>query len=231
MADTEDKGRYAPVAGRTIPPAKAQEDLDTTRPTLNRWGRRWFLGRKNKAGTRMWSKGDETAARSNKADIETVKTVRQKAKTDKAEAKAKAKADKAQRRASEPAMPNKTQARRAAKEAATDKRRQQEQTERDFAPTRKAQDDRQKAAEKRQEERAKKAALRKLIEIHDKRPPVCFTLRDLSDRKSKGYKGASQELARAERICETHYKKEQAAWRAAGSPSGSWDEIRRAASN
>lgn len=58
----KENGRYAPVSGRAIPPAKAQDDLDVSRPTLNRYGRNWSLGRKNPAGTRMWSRGDENDA-------------------------------------------------------------------------------------------------------------------------------------------------------------------------
>lgn len=61
MTDKENE-RYAPVGGRSIPPAVAQRDLNVSRPTLNRYGRRWFLGRKNTAGTRMWSKADENTA-------------------------------------------------------------------------------------------------------------------------------------------------------------------------
>lgn len=58
--------RYAPPPGEgsyTIKPAQAQADLDVSRPTLNRYGRRWFLGKKNPAGTRMWSRQDEDSAK------------------------------------------------------------------------------------------------------------------------------------------------------------------------
>lgn len=51
-------GRYDPASSAfKDPPAKAQKLAKVSRATLNRYGRRWFLGKKNDAGTRMWSSG------------------------------------------------------------------------------------------------------------------------------------------------------------------------------